>query len=105
MTEAKNCDDKNCPVHGQLKTRGRTLAGFISSAKMGKTAVFEREWKHLIPKYRRYEKKRTVLKVHNPDCMAAKAGDKVKIAECRPLSKTKKFVIVEKIMEKKNDTA
>lgn len=93
---AKKCEDKNCPIHGKLKTRGRTFTGTIKSAKMKRTAIFEREWTHLVPKYKRYERKKTVLKVHNPECINAKAGDKVMIAECRPLSKTKKFVIMER---------
>ena len=93
----KKGDDIKCPFHGKLSIRGRTFTGTIRSAKMKRTAVFEQERRQLIPKYRRYEKKRTVIKVHNPDCINAKAGDKVKIAECRPLSKTKKFVIIERI--------
>ena len=36
------------------------------------------------------------ITAHNPPCIDAKTGDKVKIAECRPLSKTKNFVVVEK---------
>ena len=37
------------------------------------------------------------ISAHIPDCINAKAGDNVKIMECRPLSKTKKFVVVEVI--------
>jgi len=36
------------------------------------------------------------ITAHNPPCIAARRGEKVKIAECRPLSKTKSFVVVEK---------
>jgi len=36
------------------------------------------------------------ITAHNPPCIGAKTGDKVKIAECRPISKTKSFVVVEK---------
>ena len=36
------------------------------------------------------------ITAHNPPCLDAQRGDKVKIAECRPLSKTKNFVVVEK---------
>ena len=46
------------------------------------------------------KKKRTRLHAHNPSCIDAKEGDTVKIMECRPLSKTKKFVVIEKIDEK-----
>ncbi|MBC7110345.1 MAG: 30S ribosomal protein S17, partial [Archaeoglobi archaeon] len=40
-------------------------------------------------------KKRSKLHAHNPPCINARVGDVVKIAECRPLSKTKHFVVVE----------
>ncbi len=46
-------------------------------------------------RYERYEKRRTRVAAHNPPCINAKEGDKVVIAECRPLSRTKKFVIIE----------
>ncbi len=94
---SKSCDDKNCPFHGNLKLRGRILSGEIVSARMKRTALFNLERRHYVQKYERYEKRRTRLKVHNPDCVSAKSGDKVRIAECRPLSKTKKFVIIEKL--------
>lgn len=93
----KSCNDKNCPFHGKICVRGRILTGDIISAKMRKTAVFNLERRHYIQKFERYETRRTKLKVHNPECISAKLGDKVRIAECRPLSKTKKFVIIERI--------
>ena len=63
------------------------------------------EWPRLsyLHKYERYEKKRSKVRSHNPPCINAKIGDEVKIIECRPISKTKKFVIVEKI--NKNESA
>jgi len=91
------CNDPKCPFHGTLSTRGRTLVGIITAARMRRTATFQLERRNYVSKYERYEKRRTVLKVHNPDCISAKEGDKVKIAECRPLSKTKGFVIIKKM--------
>ncbi|MBN1455027.1 MAG: 30S ribosomal protein S17, partial [Methanomicrobia archaeon] len=41
-------------------------------------------------------KRQSKIHAHNPPCINAKVGDIVKIAECRPLSKTKSFVVVEK---------
>lgn len=95
MTE--KCNDKNCPNHGSLSLRGRIFKGIVVAERMQKTVVVEWEWLKYVTKFERYEKKTTTLKVHNPDCIAAKKGDIVKISECRPLSKTKHFVIVEKI--------
>lgn len=93
----KKCDDENCPFHGSLSLRGRTFIGNVISAKATKTATIEWGRIKYIPKYERYEKGRTKTKAHNPECIGAKTGDKVKIMECKPLSKTKKFVIIEVI--------
>lgn len=95
--EEAKCNDKNCPFHGSLKIRGRTFTGIITSDKMSKTATIEWSIKRYIPKYERYEIRIKKMKAHNPACINAVKGDKVKIAECRPLSKTKNFVIVERL--------
>ena len=47
-------------------------------------------------KYERYEKRTNRYSVHAPACFDLKAGDHVKIMECRPLSKTVSFVVIEK---------
>ncbi len=96
MAENK-CNDKKCPIHGSLKCRGRRIVGTVISTKMHNTALIEWSWKQFIPKYERYEKRRTKVKVHNPECINAKEGEIVKIMECRPLSKTKHFVIIERV--------
>jgi len=94
---ASACHDSNCPFHGKLTVRGRQFTGTVVSTKMRKTASIEFERLYFISKYERYEKRRTKLKVHNPDCISAKDGEIVRVMECRPLSKTKNFVIVEKL--------
>jgi len=90
----QSCNDKNCPFHGYLKCRGRLFSGTVVSAKMHKTVVVEWFRTIKLPKYERYEKKRTKIKAHNPPCLNAKEGDIVQISECRPLSKTKNFVVI-----------
>jgi small subunit ribosomal protein S17 len=57
----------------------------------------ERRYFHFIPKYERYERRHSRIAAYNPECISAKEGDKVKIVECRPLSKTKAFAIIEVI--------
>ncbi|RLG22156.1 30S ribosomal protein S17 [Methanosarcinales archaeon] len=91
----KECDDENCPFHGRLSVRGQIFEGVVVSDKMEKTVVVEREYERFIRKYERYEKRRSRLHAHNPPCIDAKIGDRVVIMECRPLSKTKSFVVVE----------
>ncbi len=97
----KKCTDKNCAIHGSLSCRGKVLTGIVTSTKMYKTAVVEFERRFYLPKFERYEKRRTKVKAHNPACLQIKEGDIVRIHECRPLSKTKHFVIVENIGKKK----
>jgi len=92
----KSCDDKDCPFHGSLPVRGKILHGVVASSKMNKAVVVERDTLHYIRKYMRYEKRHSRISAHNPPCIDAKEGDKVKIAECRPLSKTVAFVVIEK---------
>ena len=93
----KSCEDPKCPFHGELPVRGIIFEGKVVSDKAAKTAIIERYYIHYIPKYERYERRHSRMAAYNPECVNAKAGDKVKIAECRPLSKTKSFVVVEVI--------
>lgn len=100
-TTKKKCDDRNCPLHGSLKCRGRIFTGTVISVSMQKTVTVGWSWKHYLRKYERYENRRTRVKAHNPKCIDAKEGDIVKISECRPLSKTKNFVVIERIGKEK----
>ncbi|MCX8158569.1 MAG: 30S ribosomal protein S17 [Candidatus Diapherotrites archaeon] len=91
------CNDKKCPFHGNVKIRGQIIEGYkVMSTKMPKGAVVEKILTQYIPKYERYKKVKSKLTVHNPPCINAQRGDIVTIAECRKLSKTKSFVIIEK---------
>lgn len=89
------CEDKNCPFHGKIRLRGRTFTGTVIRKDTHKSATVEWTRQHYLPKYERYEIRRSRTRVHNPDCIKAQKGDKVKIAETRPISKTKHFVIIE----------
>ncbi len=93
------CNDPKCPVHGHLKVRGRGFTGKVMSAKMQRSITLEIERKFLIKKYHRYEKRYTKITAHNPPCIDAKEGDIVEVKECRPLSKTKAFVVIKKFEE------
>lgn len=93
----KECQDPKCPFHGKLGVRGKILDGIVVSTKAQKTAIVERGYFHYVPKYERYERRHSRIAAYNPECISAKEGDRVKIAECRPLSKTKSFVVVEVI--------
>lgn len=92
---SRQCQNPLCPFHGHLKVRGRVFEGVVVSDKMEKSVVVKRDYVRLVPKFERYEKRSSKITAHNPECIGAKSGDKVKIMECRPLSKTKTFVVVE----------
>lgn len=72
----------------------RTKAGRVVSNKMDKsvTVLLERQVKHAL--YGKYIKRSTRVLAHDEDNSCAE-GDKVMIAECRPLSKSKSWRVVE----------
>ena len=75
----------------------RTLDGVVTSNKMDKTVtvLVERKVKH--PLYGKYVVKSK--KYHAHDEIGCNEGDKVEIAECRPLSKTVSWTVT-KVLEK-----
>lgn len=91
----EQCDDRNCPFHGTLSVRGQIIEGVVVSSKMQKTLVVKKDYRRYIPKYERYEWRTGRYVAHNPLCINAQVGNVVKIMECRPLSKTKAFVVIE----------
>ena len=96
--KAKNRKVQN-PGQAQQKSglslRGRAFVGTVISAKMQKTVTVEWERKLFLKKFERYEKRKSKVKAHNPESINAKEGDIIKIMECRPISKTKNFIVVE----------
>lgn len=76
--------------------RGRRIevVGEVISNKMEKTisVLIFRMVRH--PKYGKYIKKTSVFKAHD-EKKVAKVGDVVKIHETRPISKTKRWSLVE----------
>ncbi len=89
-------DYEKCPFYGDLPVRGQVLEGVVASADMDKTVIVEREYDVFVPKYDRYMKRRSRIPAHVPGVLDhVSVGDQVKIAETRPLSKTKSHVVVE----------
>ena len=93
----ESCDDKNCPFHGTLPVRGQVITGIVASDGMHDSIVVKKEFMHFVPKYKRYEKRTSKYAAHCPPCIKVEVGDNVRIAECRPLSKTISFVAIEKM--------
>jgi small subunit ribosomal protein S17 len=95
MPPRKSCDDELCPFHGVLSVRGKLFTGTIVSAKAKSMAVVAREYPHPVTKYKRYERSRSKMHAYIPECIDVREGSEVKIAECRRLSKTVSFVVIE----------
>jgi len=79
-------------ANSQLKN-ARTRVGTVVSDKMDKSIVvaIERRVKH--PVYGKYISRTTKLHVHDAD-NSCRTGDRVEIAECRPISKSKSWNLV-----------
>lgn len=80
-----------------LAVRGNVFVGKVVSNVFHKTCTVEWGRRHFVPKYERYEKRRTRVKVHVPESFNIAVGDTVKIGQTRPLSKTKHFVVIERV--------
>jgi len=80
----------------EQKTTQRTLTGKVVSNKMDKsiTVLIERRVQH--PVYGKFIRRSTKLHAHDENNVC-KEGDVVTIAECRPMSKTKAWTLVEVI--------
>ena len=76
----------------------KVYVGKVVSDKMDKTIVVEVSLIKQHPKYRKRIKRSTRLTAHDENNIA-KDGDTVEIMETRPLSKTKRFRLVEVVEE------
>jgi small subunit ribosomal protein S17 len=72
----------------------RTVTGTVISNKMDKTVtvMIERRVKH--PVYGKYIRRSTKLHVHDEE-NTCQEGDKVTVEQCRPLSKSKSWRLVD----------
>ena len=82
----------------EVRTLRKTRIGVVVSSKMDKTITVAIERKVPHPIYKKYFKKTTKLMAHD-EKKECGLGDKVKIMKTRPLSKNKRWRLVE-IVEK-----
>lgn len=76
----------------------KTLIGIVDSNKMDKTIVVKVETAVRHPIYKKIVKRTYKLKAHDEENVC-QIGDKVKVMETRPLSKEKRWRLVE-VVEK-----
>jgi len=79
----------------EFPTRGSTFVGTVESTKMEKSATVRWEYSQKVPKYERFERRNTKITTHVPEDLEVEEGDRVRVAETRPISKTKSSVITE----------
>ena len=72
----------------------RKLKGTVLSNKMDKTAVVQVERVKAHPLYRKVIRRRTRYMAHD-EANEARPGDRVVIEECRPMSRHKRWLIIE----------
>ncbi|EPR79236.1 40S ribosomal protein S11 [Spraguea lophii 42_110] len=99
--------DKNCPFTGEIKIKNNFMKGEVLKMKQPTTIVVVKRYLHYVKKYKRYERRYKNVSVHLSPCFKGlvNVGDTVICGETRPLSKTKRFVVVgfekKEIKEKK----
>jgi len=106
MKEEKiSCADRDCPVHGYLKARGRSFYGYVVR-KLPRRVAIEFERVVSVRKYERYFIKKTRVHSRLPDCMkdSINVGDYIEVKECRPLSKLIHSVVIRKLKSKEEKT-
>mmetsp|Transcript_16274 Transcript_16274/g.18103 ORF Transcript_16274/g.18103 Transcript_16274/m.18103 type:complete len:183 (-) Transcript_16274:103-651(-) len=90
--------DRKCPWTGdRVSIRGKIIRGVVLSAgAMTNTIVIRRNYLQYVPKYNRFEKRHKNVSAHcSPAFLGIKEGDIVTIGECRPLSKTVMFNVID----------
>jgi small subunit ribosomal protein S17 len=72
----------------------QVLQGVVTSDKMDKTIVIEIVMRKLHPLYKKYLTRSKKVKAHD-ETNEAKIGDTVRVIECRPLSRDKRWRLAE----------
>jgi small subunit ribosomal protein S17 len=78
----------------KVKSGKKEFVGIVKSDKMEKTIVVSIETLTLHPLYKKYVKRSKKVKAHD-EKNEAKIGDRVRVIECRPISKEKCWKLVE----------
>ena len=87
-----------------MKEKGtkRQVVGRVISNKMDKTAVVQSQRKFAHPVYKKYVSRRVKYKVHDEQ-NTLDIGDVVKIVETRPLSRGKRWKLLEILVKTQKD--
>jgi small subunit ribosomal protein S17 len=88
-------NEKSNPFNGSLTIRGKLFEGIVINAKAKRTAVIQKESLIYFEKFKRFGRSKNKIHAHIPSNLNVRKGDRVTAAECRPISKSVSFVIVE----------
>jgi len=88
-------NENNSPFNGSLSIRGKIFEGIVINAKAKGTVVIERESLIDFTKFKRFGRSKNKIHAHVPSNLDIQEGDHVVAAECRPISKSVSFVVVE----------
>jgi small subunit ribosomal protein S17 len=88
-------NENNNPFNGSLSIRGKIFEGIVINAKAKGTVVIERESLIEFSKFKRFGRSKNKIHAHVPSNLDIQEGDYVVAAECRPISKSVSFVVVE----------
>ena len=88
-------NEKNNPFNGTLSIRGKIFEGTVINAKANGTVVIQKESPIYFKKFKRFGRSKNKIHAHVPSNINVEEGDCVRAAECRPISKSVSFVVVE----------
>jgi small subunit ribosomal protein S17 len=77
----------------KIPQRSPRRVGIVESDARDKTRKVAIRYSVRHPKYGKYIRRRTRLQVHDEENVS-RVGDRVEVAECRPISKTKSWVLL-----------
>ena len=89
------CEDIHCPFHGNLSIRGKLFDGKVTGSKAKQTITLQKEAPVYFSKFKRYARGKSTIHAHVPGCIDVESGNHVLTAECRPISKSVSYVVVE----------
>ena len=88
-------NEKNNPFNGSLTIRGKLFEGIVINAKSKNTIVIQNESPIYFKKFKRFGRSKNKIHAHVPSNFDVQEGDYVIAAECRLISKSVSFVVIE----------
>lgn len=96
----ENVEMKNTDVSAAIKSHKRVFQGKVASNKADKTIVVEIETQVAHPLYKKYYKRTKKVMAHDETNQCG-IGDVVRVKEHRPISKNKRWVLIEVVSKAK----